>query len=50
MENNPNINKEDVLKKNQKQNIQNEKLAVKFPNWDLLPPALLVKRELKNEA
>ena len=46
MENNPNVNKEELLKKNQQQN-SNEKLAVKFPSWDLLPPALLVKRELK---
>lgn len=23
----------------------NEKMAVRFPDWDLLPPALLVRRE-----
>ncbi len=26
-----------------------EKMAVKFPDWDLLPPALLIKRG-KNES
>lgn len=49
MENNVNAHKEEQLKKVQQQNLNNEKLAIKFPNWDLLPPALLVKRELKND-
>lgn len=32
-----------------KPSVTNEKMAVKFPDWDLLPPALLVKRG-KNES
>lgn len=26
-----------------------EKMAVKFPDWDLLPPAVLVKRHKADE-
>lgn len=29
--------------------VTNEKMAVKFPDWDLLPPALLINRG-KNES
>ncbi len=42
MENN-NTNKEKP-QNTQTKTVVNEKMAVKFPDWDLLPPSLLVKR------
>lgn len=50
MENNSKSNKEEQLKKLQQQNSNNEKFAIKFPNWDLLPPALLVRRGGSNDS
>ncbi len=47
MENNSKLSKEEQLKRIQQQKLHNEKLAVKFPEWDLLPPALLVQRKTK---
>ena len=49
MDNNQQSNNNQNNKIITKQNpVINEKMAVKFPDWDLLPPALLVKRG-KNE-
>ena len=47
MENNSNSNKEEESKKVQQQKQTSEKMAIKFPNWDLLPPNLLVQRDIK---
>lgn len=47
MENNSKLSKEEEIKRIQQQKLHNEKLAVKFPEWDLLPPALLVQRKTK---
>lgn len=45
MENNKPLNTNQNNKTNTTQpSASNEKMAVKFPDWDLLPPALLVKR------
>ncbi len=52
MENNKPINqnnKTNQVQPNQQNVIRNEKMAVKFPDWDLLPPSLLVRRDKHEE-
>lgn len=50
MENNKQVNTNQSNQTNAKQPpATNEKIAIKFPDWDLLPPALLVQRG-KNES
>ncbi|MDR0822969.1 MAG: hypothetical protein LBN20_04215 [Endomicrobium sp.] len=37
-------------KKNAAKQEKDEKMALKFPDWDLTPPNLLVNREKMNES
>ncbi len=47
MEENKNTNvNQNKIQDNKPEFTRNEKIAVKFPDWDLLPPELLVKRNL----
>lgn len=49
METNKETENKELNKTEKTQTIKNEKMAVKFPDWDLLPPSLLVQRGGKNE-
>jgi len=50
MENDKQLNINQDFKTNTtQQSTTNEKMAIKFPDWDLLPPVLLVQRG-KNES
>ena len=42
---------EEQTNKNEQQIVEkdDEKMAVKFPDWDLLPPDLLIKRQLNEK-
>lgn len=39
---------QDIKNNNQNDNSQDESMAIEFPDWDVLPPDLLLKRG-KNE-